>query len=95
MHGPHSVFDFPDICVNRADFRSKPAIAAVHGPHSVILVTVRLYTEMPEVCRWLTNNQMFSQTDNSWHDYRALNQTWSGQPTLVGRAITKNTICVV
>ena len=37
----------------------KPTIAAMHGPHSVfgILVTVRLYTVMPEVCRWQTNEK--------------------------------------
>ena len=36
----------------------KPAIAAMHGPHRFsILVTVRLYTVMPEVCRWLTNEK--------------------------------------
>ena len=34
------------------------AIAAMHGPHSVFdMVTVRLYTVMPEVCRWLTNEK--------------------------------------
>ena len=32
---------------------------------------------------------MFPQTDKSWHDYRALNQNWSYQPTLAGCAITK------
>ena len=30
---------------------------------------------------------MFHQTDKSWCDYRALNQNWSYQPTLAGRAI--------
>ena len=31
-----------------------PAIAAMHGPRSV---TVRLYTVMPAVCRWLINEK--------------------------------------
>ena len=30
---------------------------------------------------------MFPQTDRSWRDYRSLNQNWSYQPTLAGRAI--------
>ena len=30
---------------------------------------------------------MIPQTDESWRDNRALNQNWSYQPTLVGRAI--------
>ena len=30
---------------------------------------------------------MFPPTDKSWCDYRALNQNWSYQPTLAGRAI--------
>ena len=30
---------------------------------------------------------MSPQTDKSWRDYRALNQNWSYQTTLVGRAI--------
>ena len=34
---------------------------------------------------------MFPQTDKSWRDYSALNQNWSDQPTLAGRAMT----CVV
>ena len=33
---------------------------------------------------------MFPQTDKSWRDYRALNQNWSHQPTLAGRAISRN-----
>ena len=35
---------------------------------------------------------MFPQTDKSWCDYRALNQNWSYQPTLKGRAIPKRSI---
>ena len=36
----------------------KPATTAMHGPHRFsILVTVQLYTMMPEVCRWLTNEK--------------------------------------
>ena len=31
---------------------------------------------------------MFPQTDKSKRDYKALNQNWSYQPTLAGRAIT-------
>ena len=30
---------------------------------------------------------MYPQTDKSWRDYRTLNQNWSYQPTLAGRAI--------
>ena len=30
---------------------------------------------------------MFPQTDKSWRDYRSLNQNWSYQRTLAGRAI--------
>ena len=30
---------------------------------------------------------MVPKTDKSWRDYRALNQKWSYQPTLAGRAI--------
>ena len=30
---------------------------------------------------------MIPQTNKSWRDYRALNQNWSYQPTLAGRAI--------
>ena len=45
-----------------------------------ILVTVRLYTVMPEVCRWLTNEkQRKNDTHKSWRDYRPLNQNWSGR----------------
>ena len=30
----------------------------MHGPHSVFdIVTVQLYTVMPEVCHWLTNEK--------------------------------------
>ena len=66
-----------------------------------ILFTVRLYTVMPEVCRWLTiekrrktdtvqltKNKMLPQTNLSWRDYRALNQNWSYQPKLASRAIS-------
>ena len=34
--------------------KHEPAIAAMHGPHSV---TVQIYTVMLEVCRWLTNEK--------------------------------------
>ena len=37
-------------------FRLKPAIAAMHGPHSVFDIG-RLYNVMPEVCRWLTKEK--------------------------------------
>ena len=30
---------------------------------------------------------MYAQTDKSWRDASALNQNWSYQPTLAGRAI--------
>ena len=32
---------------------------------------------------------MIPQTDNSWRDYRSLNQNWSYQPTLIGRVISR------
>ena len=39
-------------------FCGEPVIAAMHSPHSFsILVTVPLYTLMPEVCHWLTNEK--------------------------------------
>ena len=58
---------------------------------------------MPEVCRWLTDKKQRKtnfclteqqQSDTIWRDYRALNQNWSYQPTLVGRAIIPYTIIV-
>ena len=36
---------------------------------------------------------MFPKTDKSWRDYRALNQNWSYQPTLAGRAIPFYSAC--
>ena len=62
-----------------------------------ILYTVRFNTVMPEVRRLLTNGKQrktdirlkIPQTDKSLRDYRALNQNWSYQPTLAGRAVTK------
>ena len=42
--------------LNKLNSYVEPAIIAVHGPHMFsILVTVQLYTVIPEVCRWLTN----------------------------------------
>ena len=39
-------------------FCGEPDTAAMHSPHSFsILVTVLLYTLIPEVCRWLTNEK--------------------------------------
>ena len=36
----------------------QPATTAMHGPQRfLMLVTVRLYTVMPGVCRWLTNEK--------------------------------------
>ena len=38
--------------------QNEPSIAAMHGPHSFsVLVTVRLYNVMPEVCRWFINEK--------------------------------------
>ena len=37
---------------------NKPAIAAMHGPHSVSDIGhCTVITVMPEVCRWLTNEK--------------------------------------
>ena len=45
---------------------------------------------------------MFPQTDESWHYHRSLNQNWSYQPTLAGRAIIRcvlignqNDLCLI
>ena len=72
----------------------------MHGPHSVSDTGHCTVIHCDTVCRWLTNEKqrktdirltdqykMFRQTDKSWRDYRALNQNWSYQPTLAGRAI--------
>ena len=42
----------------------KPAIAAMHGPHSVFDIGhCTVIAVMPEVCRWLKSNEKQRKTD--------------------------------
>ena len=66
----------------------------------LVVLTVWLYTVMPEVCRWFKNGKQRktdirltdhyindSSNRQKLRDCRSLNQNWSYQPTLAGRAI--------